>query len=357
MTIAIILLNYFKLGLLVMASYFLWDAATSIQSRFNKGMEANFQLRIARLVFLSALLMPLMVVLFSIQSPTFELIPTQGLQIESEPKGLAIVSAIALILIVGISINLYRFTKEFTKLQSILRESSNLKRLGKVRILYNSNIKIPFATGLFRTKIIVLPEELILNRENLSIVLKHEGHHIRMGDLYWSIFARIVSIVFFWNPAAYAWKRDLHDLQEFACDQYVTSHVGISRKAYANCLFHVAAYESYEQYTLVTPMSLWRGGLRIDGPNLKNRIDSLYYEKKYGAQVSPAGFALSGMVIVSILCFGERTQLVNVTAADVNPGNFLQDADSFTSGSIQEPVLAPGFQPDPHFGRLIKKPE
>ncbi|MCG8415775.1 MAG: M56 family metallopeptidase, partial [Pseudomonadales bacterium] len=245
MTLAVILLNYFKLGLLVMASYVVWDTATFVQSRFNKGTKANFQLRMARIVFLSPLLMPLIVVLLSVQSPTSELIPIENLQIKSEPMGFAIVITVALLLMVGIVINVYRFAKEFIKLKAIIRESTNLKKLGKVQIVYNPNIKIPFATGLLRTKTIVLPEELILARENLQLVLKHEGHHIRRGDLYWSVFARLVSIVFFWNPAAHAWKRDLHDLQEFACDEYVTSHEGVSRKAYARCLFHVAAYESY----------------------------------------------------------------------------------------------------------------
>ena len=61
----------------------------------------------------------------------------------------------------------------------------------------------------------------------------------------------------------------------------------------------------YEQYSLITPMSLWRYSLRYGAPNLKNRIELLYLQSSDGiARHYLPTAAIAGMFITSLLLFG-----------------------------------------------------
>jgi len=356
MTLETILITYLKFNLLTLASYFLWDIAQAMQNKFFKHQSAIFQLYVARIFFVSPLALPLAIAWLSLSSPSGELVPAEDYLISTAFVGVEVTILICLMLLAGIVINVSKLWREQVALRELIIESEPLKKIGNVSVVFNTKIKIPFATGFFRRKYIVLPESILLSRRNLHIILKHEGRHIRTGDLYWSLFSRLNSVLCFWNPATYAWRELLHDLQELACDEYVTKQTDVSPDAYARCLLRVAAFEHYEQYSLITPMSLWRHSLRHGAPNLKNRIELLYLETSDGVvrHYLPA-LAMAGMFIASLLFFGTPQS----RAYEFQSEGALQSSNE--AGLLQEnalgnnqPVLAPTFQPDAFWGMLNK---
>ncbi len=355
MALETIFVSYVKFNLLVLLSFVLWETVKFAQEKRGRFDSALFRLRTARFLFISPLLLPVATILLALNSPTPDLMPAEVLAVVSQQTGVNLIALVMTLVVAGILGSAIKLVLELFKLRRLIRESIPLKKQGNISLLYNPGIKIPFATGFLRKKTIVLPEDLLLSRENLHIVLKHEGHHIRSGDLYWSFLARLNSILCFWNPAAYAWKQILHNLQELACDEYLTSKTNITPDAYAECLFSVAAYENYQQYSLVTPMSLWRRATIAQAPNLKIRINLLYSKKaKRKFRFLMPSMTTLCMAVISLVLFGQAIP-GNTAENDAARRFSVIDSDRGAAQQENDPVIAPTFQPDPYWGPLTGK--
>lgn len=79
----------------------------------------------------------------------------------------------------------------------------------------------PFVTGLVRP-VIVLPEGEI-PPEELALMLRHEGVHIRRRDLWVRLMALGVRTVYWFDPLAWALYRDIVEWSELSCDEAVTA--------------------------------------------------------------------------------------------------------------------------------------
>lgn len=74
-------------------------------------------------------------------------------------------------------------------------------------------------------------------RMEQELILSHELCHIKRCDMLWRILANLVRGLHFWNPAVYLLRKELNDLCEQSCDEWVIQdRSGAERSAYARLL-------------------------------------------------------------------------------------------------------------------------
>jgi beta-lactamase regulating signal transducer with metallopeptidase domain len=103
----------------------------------------------------------------------------------------------------------------------------------------------PAVYGLFRP-IILLPKHLLAtaNDEEIRWILLHELAHIRRFDVWCALFTRIVSVLFFFNPAVWISKRMIHRLREYACDDFATYYSNVSPIQASEAFMKILRYHS-----------------------------------------------------------------------------------------------------------------
>lgn len=138
------------------------------------------------------------------------------------------------------SILLIRLLVRVARLHGIVRRSHRWKKLGRITVLVSDELSVPFATRLFGSNQIVIPQLLLLSPGNLAVAVSHEGQHLRNGDANWEIVMELACLLCFWNPFAYAWKHHNSQLQELACDEVVLQKARYSRQQYGRCLLFIA---------------------------------------------------------------------------------------------------------------------
>jgi beta-lactamase regulating signal transducer with metallopeptidase domain len=85
----------------------------------------------------------------------------------------------------------------------------------------NSLVRTPMLTGLFRCAL-VLPE-VALDADELRLIFRHELTHLKRRDIWLKLLSLISNAVHWFNPAAYALRRELGTFCELSCDERVVS--------------------------------------------------------------------------------------------------------------------------------------
>jgi bla regulator protein blaR1 len=96
----------------------------------------------------------------------------------------------------------------------------------------------PYITGIINPTL-VLPVDFFkcFDEQQQTLILSHELHHFKSGDLFWNLVAQLVVIIFWFNPFCwYAYIQYRHH-QEMACDQSILQlHNKSTRLAYAKAM-------------------------------------------------------------------------------------------------------------------------
>lgn len=102
----------------------------------------------------------------------------------------------------------------------------------------------PFSFGVVRPTV-CLPEGLEdrLRPEALDMVIAHECTHVARGDGWLRPLERVTADLLWFNPFAWAIRRELDVARELACDEAVVN-VARDRKIYARTLRDIAGYSA-----------------------------------------------------------------------------------------------------------------
>ena len=102
----------------------------------------------------------------------------------------------------------------------------------------------PFSYGVLRPTI-CLPEglEAKLKAEALDLVIAHESTHVARGDGWLRPLERITADVLWFNPFAWAMRRELDVARELACDEAVLK-VARDGRVYARTLRDIAGFSA-----------------------------------------------------------------------------------------------------------------
>ena len=104
----------------------------------------------------------------------------------------------------------------------------------------SKNPRAPVTFGTVRP-VIVLPEDSVLDRTQLSLVLAHELAHVRRKDCLRKLLLTICLCVHFWNPLVWGMVVLANRDMELACDEKVLSVLGSAcKKEYALTLLSMA---------------------------------------------------------------------------------------------------------------------
>jgi membrane-bound lytic murein transglycosylase D len=217
-------------------------------------------------------------------------IGTSTLQADQVAVTWAILGAV-LLLLGGLFI-----TRDLRLLLKIRRHSFLVRRIGKVRVLVNDDIRVPFSYWLPGQANVILPSAFVGRREEYKIAIAHEIQHHRHGDTRWVYIIWGLKWVCIINPAIHLWNRWISEIQEFACDETLVDQNKVESQAYARCLVEVAQTAIYQKHVPVCAT-----GLRflVERNLLHRRIERMFSESspKIDWKISVA----VGLVIASIM--------------------------------------------------------
>ena len=163
-----------------------------------------------------------------------------------------------------------------------------------VRICVTDGIEVPVAVGLFDA-MVLLPQQLLaeFDAQEIDQISLHELAHLLRHDDWSNGLQRIISALFFFNPAVWFIARQMDIEREVACDDYVLELTGAVR-TYAFCLTKMAEMTSWPHQPLAAP------GVFTTRKNISIRIERLLRTgRAIGSSISPATATLVAVGLVA----------------------------------------------------------
>lgn len=172
-------------------------------------------------------------------------------------------------------------------------------RIGDVEIYICEHPITPFATGLFRAKI-VLPKVMLeaFSVEELKVILLHEKIHVRIGHLWCYFVWDILRILLWANPLLTVCMKYLRDDMEAICDRVVIQRSSGTAYDYGTLLLksiQLLGNESIGTLTAFAGEQEYR--------SIKKRIEQVAHFKPYRTWVAGACM-ISTILVITGLFFG-----------------------------------------------------
>jgi membrane-bound lytic murein transglycosylase D len=136
------------------------------------------------------------------------------------------------------------------RLRKLCADLPVIKRAGRVRICAGALVPVPFAARAGGLAYIVVPTALVADVARLRMVISHEAHHHRRGDLAGAVWLAVLRVLFFWNPILALWERALIELQDMACDRQVLRRQAVTATEYGRCLLWAAEAARQPRFVL-----------------------------------------------------------------------------------------------------------
>lgn len=136
----------------------------------------------------------------------------------------------------------------------------------RIDILLASGSMSPFATGIFRPRIVLPTSFFILPTAQQTLLMEHEITHIKRRDLDWLMLTQLAKCLFWFTPAVYVIKSKLALSIEVECDQTVLGVFPNMKKDYGRALINIVRHTQQP----VTPQAVCFISQQFS--DLKNRI-------------------------------------------------------------------------------------
>lgn len=187
-------------------------------------------------------------------------------------------------------------SRDLCVLLKITRNSFLIRQVGRVRVLVNDDIQVPFSYWLPGQANVVLPSGFLGRRKEYKMAIAHEIQHHRHGDTRWVYVMWGLKLVCIINPAIHLWNRWISEIQEFACDETLVDQNKVESQAYARCLVEVAQTAIDQKHVPVCATGLT---FLIERNLLHRRIERMFSESstKIGRSTSIA----VGVIIAFIM--------------------------------------------------------
>lgn len=185
--------------------------------------------------------------------------------------------AITLFLLGKLAANLYRL-RHFRLETSSLETSRRIKFLAReiaekfgcekqsVTLLRNETVEMPVTWGIFRHFILIPKDFEKLPAEHCRVILIHELAHIKRYDFVNRIFAEVLCALLWFQPLAWAARKNLREAQERAADDCVLE-MGEKASGYARLLLE------WNDRLLGKGFSIVPGAVEQQG--LKSRLEAI----------------------------------------------------------------------------------
>lgn len=194
-------------------------------------------------------------------------------------------------------------SRDLSNLLKIKRNSFLIKKIGKVSIYVNDQIKVPFSYWLPRQTNVVLPN-VLTERTAFKIMLAHELQHHRHGDTRWVYILWGLRLVCVLNPFVHWWNRWISEIQEFACDETLVDRKKVEAQAYARCLIEVAETAINQKYVPACATGLV---FLLERNMLKRRVNNMINKTTKKVRTSVGlSFGLTMIVFMAAAAFASN---------------------------------------------------
>ncbi len=182
---------------------------------------------------------------------------------------------------------------DFDKYKAILDEiCTSHKKKNRFRILEIENLASPLIYGI-RRPYILLPANLSVSDDDIFFILSHEALHHFKHDIALKVIVRIMSIVYWWNPACHELNDQANLLLEMRVDDSIAEASDKKKTArYLGCLISLAE-QCQQKKTSTDTMAL--SFSQLDKKVLTKRFEMLI------KRTLPRNQALNIAISVSIL--------------------------------------------------------
>ncbi len=249
-------------------------------------------------------------------------------------------------------------------LRRLLRSSSMIRRVGRVRVAVTDEVTIPFSSWRATASWVVLPASMLENARDLRLAIRHELQHHRQADTPRAVLIEILLCVLFPNPFMRLWKREMTELQEFSCDEALLNRKGISPRDYGSCLVGVAeaALGARSMYAGTTCMAAVSKNPFYQRSFLRRRVEMFTSQKRPRARRWAAGLAGTAAVLVTMaVALGAEKSLRGDGQSKVNPGIAAVDpaiqriAEKILGDALQAEEADAGFAivAEPSTGKIL----
>ena len=195
-----------------------------------------------------------------------------------------------------------------------------------LRLRSTAHVASPVAIG---SGILLPANYAAWDAEKLRVVLAHEYSHIRQGDFYLQILARLYASLFWFSPLGWWLQRKLSDLGEAISDRAGLEHAA-SRSSYAQVLLEFAAL----------PRPTLIGVAMARSSSLSDRIERFLNESTFHLCFTGSRRrAFVAVLLVPVALFA-ATALIRVeAAASAQPATPARAA--LQAPAIQQPAPTP----------------
>ena len=218
---------------------------------------------------------------------------------ETQSINLSII--IMIIWLTGVFIGVFIYSAAFLKTMGIIKNASEYKTYGNIKILVSNDTNTPFSFGIIK-KVVVLPYHIlnINDNNNIIYIITHEITHHKHKDIAFNSILCLLNILFWFNPIIYIILEKVRLDMEIYCDYTVLNIIGSNLKTdYGKAILNLA------EKNTARLGSNFSGAYRC----LKSRIEkiALYgktFNQKFSACVLFSTFLLSSFGCYSINIFG-----------------------------------------------------
>ena len=251
----------------------------------------------------------------------------------SLPGGIAVWRILLAIWIAGSIVVLFKLLSKYILLARWLmsiRENATSIDCDKYGISSRSRVSIykadgadvPMSVGILHKEIII-PNRNYSQKE-LELIIRHEMTHIKNGDLVIQMLANLLCAIYWWNPAAYIFRKNLEQYFELRCDKAVVAGMSKEEAAdYLEVLLRIYSESSGRQKKSIVGVI---EDYRIGGEELKERFEYLSsgYERYRKAYVGK-----SMAIILSLFLLVMSYSFIFQSNYKVTPGQIEEDGDGF----------------------------
>jgi len=215
-----------------------------------------------------------------------------------------------------------------------LRISSELGIRKAPRLLQSSQATSPMLIGLFRPTIYLTEFTLLLEKESLTYVLKHELVHHRRHDLWYKWFSELALSLHWFNPFLYCMSNQIISQCEISCDEAVARDLTPEeRRVYGNILLNTASENiNYNKHILSTT-------LYEDKKSLKERILSIMNTRRRTKKTIIVSVMVALLICTTAFMLGACSLKEDTPKANAEVSNELE-ADTGTQVTPTPSVTA-----------------
>lgn len=188
-------------------------------------------------------------------------------------------------------------------------------------------LQTPLLYGFFRPYIL-LPADYVCSHKELGYIIRHEVMHHKHHDLLIKCLARILSIIYWWNPFCYLLNKQIDLVLEMRIDDAVSGLDNTEISEYLHTLLNLA---DYQDTTFPGPLGNVISFSQCNNKVLTKRFHMILYgrNRKYPG----VNLILTGIVVIIYVCsylfsvepyyFSQEEHSSSIVVTEVN--SFLVD--------------------------------